>query len=74
MIFLNSKTTIFEMATIEEKIFKGNGEVSVKKYVRGKKLGKGGFAVCFEVTNLETKKKQAAKIIAKKSLSKSRSK
>ena len=35
-------------------------------------LGKGGFAKCYEVTNLDTKKIQAAKIIAKSTLTKSR--
>jgi len=44
----------------------------VKRYAKGKLLGKGGFAKCFEVTNLETKKVLAAKIIQKSSLTKSR--
>lgn len=35
-------------------------------------LGRGGFAKCYEATNLESKKVLAAKIIAKSSLSKSR--
>jgi len=35
-------------------------------------LGKGGFAKCFEITNLENKKILAAKIIQKSSLTKSR--
>lgn len=37
---------------IEEKITKTNGEVVVRKYSRGKALGRGGFAKCYEVTNL----------------------
>lgn len=49
-----------------------NGEIAIKKYQRGNLLGKGGFAKCFEVVNLETKKKVAAKIIPKSSLTKSR--
>ncbi|KAM3138427.1 Serine/threonine-protein kinase plk1 [Paramecium bursaria] len=57
---------------IEEKITKVNGEVAIKKYQRGKFLGKGGFAKCYEATNLETKKILAAKIIAKSSLTKNR--
>jgi hypothetical protein len=36
---------------VEEKITKHNGEVSVRKYVKGKFLGKGGFARCYEFTN-----------------------
>lgn len=35
-------------------------------------LGKGGFAKCYEITNLETKKLQAAKIIPKTTLSKNK--
>eukprot|EP00825_Cyclidium_porcatum_P047949 TRINITY_DN78_c0_g1_i1.p1 TRINITY_DN78_c0_g1~~TRINITY_DN78_c0_g1_i1.p1 ORF type:complete len:704 (+),score=113.16 TRINITY_DN78_c0_g1_i1:180-2291(+) len=57
---------------IEEKISKVNGEIHVKKYQRGKLLGKGGFAKVYEVTNLENKKIVAAKIIPKSSLTKNR--
>lgn len=35
-------------------------------------LGKGGFAKCYEITNLETKKIYAAKIVSKASLTKNR--
>jgi polo-like kinase 1 len=41
---------------IEEKITKVNGETTIKKYMKGKLLGKGGFAKCYEITNIETKK------------------
>ena len=61
-----------QLTIIEEKISKVNGEMAVKKYVRGKMLGKGGFAKCYEVTNLETKKVIAAKIIPKQTLTKNR--
>ena len=33
---------------IEEKIVKNTGEVIIKKYLKGKFLGKGGFAKCYE--------------------------
>ena len=33
-----------QVVVIEEKISKVNGEVTIKKYARGKALGKGGFA------------------------------
>ena len=46
----------------------------VKKYVKGKFLGKGGFAKCYDFTSLETRKLMAAKIIPKASLTKSRAK
>jgi len=59
-------------AIIEERISKVNGDFAVRKYAKGKLLGKGGFAKCFEVTNLDTKKILAAKIIQKSSLTKSR--
>ena len=59
---------------IEEKITKSNGEIVIKKYSKGKLLGKGGFAKCYETTQLENKKISAAKIIAKSSLNRSRAK
>jgi len=37
-------------------------------------LGKGGFAKCYEVTSIESKKILAAKIIAKSTLKKGRTK
>ena len=33
---------------IEEKIIKPNADTEIKKYKRGKLLGKGGFANCYE--------------------------
>ncbi len=44
----------------------------VKKYIRGKFLGKGGFAKCYDFINLENKRVSSAKIIDKASLTKSR--
>ena len=57
---------------IEEKVTNSLGESTLKKYTRGKLLGKGGFAKCYEITNLETKKLQAVKVVSKASLQKSR--
>ena len=59
---------------VEEKITKVNGEVQIKKYIKGRLLGKGGFAKCYEFINQETDHSSAAKIIPKKSLVKSRAK
>ena len=59
---------------IEERIVKPNGETIIRKYTKGKLLGKGGFAKCYEVINNETKKVSAAKIVAKASLTKNRAK
>lgn len=49
-----------------------NGELAIKRYSKGKMLGKGGFAKVYEVTNLETKRTLAGKIIAKATLQKTR--
>jgi polo-like kinase 1 len=59
---------------VEEKVVKFNGDICVKKYVKGRFLGKGGFAKVYEFTNLDTKRVSAAKVIAKSSLTKSRAK
>lgn len=42
----------------------------VKNYTKGKFLGKGGFARCYEFTNQESKTVFAAKIVPKASLKK----
>lgn len=67
---LNSET----QQIIEEKIIKVTGDIQIRKYLKGKFLGKGGFAKCYEFTNLDSKKVYAAKIISKASLVKSRAK
>ena len=59
---------------VEEKVVKFNGDIHVKKYLKGRFLGKGGFAKCYEFNNLDTKKISASKIISKASLTKSRAK
>ena len=59
---------------VEEKVVRFNGDVVIKKYLKGKFLGKGGFAKCYEFTNQDTKRVSAAKIIDKTTLTKSRAK
>lgn len=59
---------------VEEKVVRFNGDICIKRYIRGKFLGKGGFAKCYEFTNQETKRISAAKIIDKTTLTKSRAK
>jgi len=59
---------------IEERIKHANGEVSYRSYVKGKFLGKGGFAKCYELVQMDTKAISAAKIIQKSSLQRSRAK
>ena len=45
---------------------------TVHKYMRGKLLGKGGFAKVYEVTSLDTNKVYAVKIVPKANLVKNR--
>jgi len=59
---------------IEEKIQTISGDTITRRYSRGRLLGKGGFAKCYEVTNLDNKKVLAAKIIQKSSLKRKRAK
>ena len=59
---------------VEEKITKVNGDIQIRKYIKGRLLGKGGFAKCYEFINQENDHSSAAKVIPKKSLVKSRAK
>ena len=68
----DNKKKIEDVAIIEEKVANIMGDPLIKKYAKGKFLGKGGFAKCYEFTNMETNKVLAAKIIPKASLKKSR--
>ena len=55
------KKKIEDVAIIEEKVANIMGDPLIKKYAKGKFLGKGGFAKCYEFTNMETSKVMAAK-------------
>ena len=59
---------------VEEKVTSANGESFMRRYTRGKFLGKGGFARCYEFTNQENGAICAAKVVVKASLLKSRAK
>ena len=59
---------------VEEKIIKVTGDVQIRKYLKGRLLGKGGFAKCYEFTCSDTKKVSASKVVTKSSLVKSRAK
>ena len=59
---------------IEGLIKKENGETKIGKYSKGRLLGKGGFAKCYEFKNLDNKKIYAAKVIPKNTLLKKRAK
>ena len=72
----SSKTPEVEQnaAIVEEKIIKVTGDVQIRKYIKGRLLGKGGFAKCYEFNCVENKKVFAGKVVAKSSLVKSRAK
>ena len=59
---------------MEEKIKTPNGDYQTRIYHKGKFLGKGGFAKCYEMYSPDTKQTQACKIVQKASLTKSRAK
>lgn len=61
-------------AVVEEKIIKVTGDVQIRKYFKGRLLGKGGFAKCYEFNCAENHKVFAGKVVAKSSLVKSRAK
>ena len=63
-----------ELVVVEEKIVRNNGETITKTYHKGRYLGKGGFARCYEFTSAETNKITAAKIIPKSTLTRSSAK
>ena len=57
---------------IEDRRKDSEGRIVSAKYVKGKLLGKGGFAKCFVGHLLPSKAPYALKIVAKNSLTKSR--
>ena len=63
-----------ESNTVEEKIIKVTGDVQIRKYFKGRLLGKGGFAKCYEFKCAENNKIFAAKVVPKSGLVKSRAK
>lgn len=58
---------------VEEKIKLEDGTHRIRTYQKGKFLGKGGFARCFEFVS-EEGKLYACKVVQKASLTKSRAK
>jgi len=59
---------------VEEKVVTSAGEVICKRYQKGRFLGKGGFARCYEFTSLDNHKVYAGKVVVKESLKRSRAK
>lgn len=58
------------MQDIEKRTLKD--KINNIEYIKGKLLGTGGFAKCFEVINQEDQKIYAAKVIPKKSINEKR--
>jgi len=63
-----------ESCIIEEIRRQSDGTHTVHKYLRGKLLGKGGFAKVYWCTSLDTQKTYAIKIVPKANLIKARAK
>jgi serine/threonine protein kinase len=62
-----------ESVMIEEKRPKFNGEgYTIHRYIRGRLLGKGGFAKVYLCTAMDTNKAYAIKIVPKANLTKAR--
>ena len=61
-------------STVEEKIKNPDGTIKIRTYQKGKFLGKGGFAKCYEFICDETQQVYACKVVQKSSLTKSRAK
>ena len=57
---------------VEERISKANGDIAIKRYSKGRFLGKGGFASVYEFVCIDTKQVIAGKIMEKAALSKVR--
>ncbi|TYZ63342.1 hypothetical protein PybrP1_012881 [[Pythium] brassicae (nom. inval.)] len=67
-----------QLALVPERIFEcvldDDGNVTTRCFIKGKFLGKGGFARCYEMTCEETGIKYAGKIVAKSTLAKPKAK
>jgi polo-like kinase 1 len=59
---------------IIEKIPKNTDEFKIKKYKKVRILGRGGFALCYELMDIDTNHSSAVNIIPKRKLTKSRAK
>jgi polo-like kinase 1 len=72
----NDRNPTYELDTdqiVVEKIVNDKGEViKTKRFLKGKLLGKGGFAKCYEFTCLDTNETYACKVVVKSSLTKSK--
>ena len=67
-------TTTEELEIIEEKYKNAAGDDFVRKWQKGRVLGKGGFATCYEFKNMDNGVKWACKLVEKKSLTQNKAK
>lgn len=51
-----------------------DGQEIVRKYKKGRFLGKGGFANCYQVTNLQDGRDYAIKVVDKNTIMRDRAK
>jgi polo-like kinase 1 len=68
------KTPGEALETVTERVTKSSGEVVVRRYTKGRLLGKGGFSRVYELTSQESKRAFAGKVICKSALTKARAK
>ena len=55
---------------VEQHYINDRGDKCTRMYAKGRLLGQGGCASCYELTDMENDKKYAAKIINKSTLNK----
>ena len=63
-----NKDNLVNVSVIEEKIKDVNSQIKIRKYTKGKFLGKGGFAHCYEFICQDNNKVFAAKVINKENI------
>ena len=69
-----SKDIELSRSEIEEKLNDTHSEQKIRKYTKGKLLGRGGFARCYEFICQDNNKRFAAKVINKQNLTTERQK
>ena len=63
-----NKDNLVNVSVIEEKIKDANSQIKIRKYTKGKFLGKGGFAHCYGFICQDNNKVFAAKVIHKENI------
>ena len=69
-----SKDIELSLSEIEEKLNDNRSRQKIRKYTKGKLLGRGGFARCYEFICQDNNKRFAAKVINKQNLTTERQK